>query len=235
MKIQRGRGRTGKDGVGTGPGPLECLRQRPPQTFHRLRLGGGRGPTGRAHRRARGPPLSSRPLWPSPRPWKSTRSLPRLIRAWTSESRSLIALFEESFLQTEPKPNGLRDKPKLMSSATASCTDEAHLASSNDASPLRKAKPYFGTYTWEPMGTMLRLRRSSEMPSAKDSTGQRWLLMPRSWCAPARDASTMHGKRTSRPKPSKPSPSHGHSPCGGWTWLGLCRRPRGLYPFIGGH
>ena len=42
----------------------------------------------------------------------------------------------------------------------------------------------------------------------------------------------MHGRRTSRPKPSKPSPSHGHLPYGGSTWSGLCRRPPGGYTHI---
>jgi len=50
------------------------------------------------------PPLSPRPLRPSPRSWKSTRSLPRPTRARTGEARSLIASLEESFLQTGPKP-----------------------------------------------------------------------------------------------------------------------------------
>ena len=44
------------------------------------------------------PPLSPRPLRPSLRSWKSMQSLPRLTRVRTSESRSLIASFEESFL-----------------------------------------------------------------------------------------------------------------------------------------
>ena len=39
------------------------------------------------------------------------------------------------------------------------------------------------------------------------------------------DASTVRGKCTSRPKPSKPSPLHGPSPSGGWTWLGRYRKP----------
>ena len=140
------------------------------------------------------------------------------------------ASLEECFLWIGPRPNGLRDEPKLTSLATASCTDEAHLASSNDASPPRKAKPYFGTCTREPAGPMQRLGRSSEAPSAKGSIGQWRLLTPPSWYAPTRDASTMRGGRTSWPKPSRPSPLHGHSPCGGSTWLGLCGRPLGATP-----
>ena len=155
----------------------------------------------RAHRPShpQGPrrPLLPRPRRPSPRPWKSMQSLPKPTRGRTGGSPSLIASFEECFLRTGPRPNGSRDEPKLMSSATASYTDEAHLASSNDASPPRKAKPYFGTCMREPAGTMLRLGRSSEMLFAKGSTGQWLLLTPPSSYTPTRDASTMHGRHIS--------------------------------------
>ena len=66
------------------------------------------------------PPLPPKPRRLSPRPWKSTQDLPRLIRVRTGEFRSLIASFEECFLRTGPRPNGSRDEPKLTSSATAS-------------------------------------------------------------------------------------------------------------------
>jgi len=92
-------------------------------------------------------PLPPRLLRLSPRSWKSTRRLPRPTRTRTGKSRSLIGSLGESFLVTGPKPDGLRDKPKLMPSAMASCTGEVHLASSNDASPPRQARPYFGTCT----------------------------------------------------------------------------------------
>ena len=62
---------------------------------------------------------------------------PRPTRTQTGESHSLIGSLRESFLVTGPKPNGLRDKPKLTSSATANCTGKVPLVSSNDASPPR--------------------------------------------------------------------------------------------------
>ena len=109
----------------------------------------------RAHRpnppRGSTPPLPLRLLRPRPRSWKSTWVPPRPIRTRTGKSRSLIASFVENFLQTGPRPDGLRDEPKLTSLATTSCTGEAHLVSSSGASPLRQAKPYFGTCTREPV------------------------------------------------------------------------------------
>ena len=59
----------------------------------------------------------------------------------------MIGSLRESFLVIGPKPDGLRDKPKLTSSAMVNYTGEVPLMSSNDASLPRHVKPYFGTCT----------------------------------------------------------------------------------------
>ena len=222
---------------------MASARAPPPRTYSPETCTSPRWTTPRRHKRAHRssppqglrPPMLPRPRRPSPRPWKSMQGLPRPIGGRTSRSPSLIASFEECFLRTGPRPNGLRDEPKLTSSATASCTDEAHLASSNDASPPRKAKPYFGTYTREPTGTMLRLGRSSETPSAKGSTGQQRLPMPPS-CTLLRGMSVL----CTADAPLGPSPpNHPHHMAvrrmgtrHGWA---SAESPRGLYPLVGSY
>jgi ribonuclease HI len=91
-------------------------------------------------------------------------------------------------------------------------------ASYSAVSQSRKAGIYSEIYSQGLAVIMWRLEPSSEMCSGKASIGQPRSLMPLSWYAPAKDASTMRGRPISRLMPCKPSPSHGHSPFGGSTW-----------------
>ena len=143
--------------------------------------------------------------------------------------RNAVATYASAYASAHAEPSERHQRFALDFDTTTSShthADSSPSTSSNDASPPRQVKPYSGTCTREPTVTTQHLGRSLETPSAKGSTGQQRLLTPLSSYAPVRDASTTHGRRTSRSKPSKPSLSHGRSPCGGWTWLGLCRKPK---------
>jgi hypothetical protein len=74
------------------------------------------------------------------------------------------------------------------------------------------------------------LRTLVAMRSARASTGPPQSPMPARSCAPAKGDSSTPASPTSLRTSCRPSPSHGPSPCGGWTSLGPCERCPGATP-----
>jgi hypothetical protein len=66
--------------------------------------------------------------------------------------------------------------------------------------------------------------------SARASTGPPRLRMPARSCAPAKGACSTPANPTFLHTSCRPSPSHGLSPCGGWTSSGPCGKPPGATP-----
>jgi ribonuclease HI len=99
-------------------------------------------------------------------------------------------------------------------SSMASCTSAPRQASCSDACPSLRGASSFETFTRAYAATTQRHAPSWATRSARASTGPLWSLMPAS-CAPVKGANFMPARPTSLRTPSRQSPSHGPSPCGG--------------------
>jgi ribonuclease HI len=119
---------------------------------------------------------------------------------------------------------------KSFPSLTVSCTSAPGQAFCSDVCPSLRGASSFETSTRAYVATMRRHAPSWATRSAKASTGPPRSLMQARSCAPVKGASSTPASPTFLHTSSKPSPSHGLSPCGGWTSSGPCERRPGASP-----
>jgi hypothetical protein len=135
-----------------------------------------------------------------------------------------------NFPRTNPRTDASPGWPSRSPSSTSSCTGAPRRASCSDACPSPRGASSFETFTRACVATTRRLAPSWATRSAKTSIGPPWSLMPARSCAPAKGANFTPAKLTSQLTPSRRSPSHGLSLCGGWTLSGPCQRRPGATP-----
>jgi hypothetical protein len=137
--------------------------------------------------------------------------------------------------RTDPRPDASPGWPSHSPSSMESCTSATRQASCSGACPSLRAVSSFETFTRAYAATMQRHAPSWATRSARASTGPLRSLMPVRSCAPAKGASFMPARPTSPRTPSRQFPSHGPSPCGGWTSSGPCGKRPGPHPPTGCH
>jgi hypothetical protein len=120
--------------------------------------------------------------------------------------------------------------PSRSPSSTASCISAPRQASCSDAFPSLRGASSFETSTRAYAVTTWHHAPSWATRSTKASTGPPRSLVPVRLCALAKGASSTPASPTYLHTSSKPSPSHGLSPCGGWTSSGPCERRPGASP-----
>jgi hypothetical protein len=120
-------------------------------------------------------------------------------------------------------------------SSMTSCTSAPRRASYSYACPSLRGASSFETFAMACAATTRHRAPSWAMHSDRASIGLLRLLMPARSCAPAKGSSFTPARPTSLCTPSRQSPSHGPSPCGGRTSSGPSESAQGLHPPAGCH
>jgi ribonuclease HI len=148
----------------------------------------------------------------------------------TGTTSTLPGWTKGSCPRTNPRLGTLPGWPSHSLSSTASYTSVPRPAFCNDAYPFLRGMSSFGTYTGACAATTHCRAPSWATRSARASTGPPWSPTPTRSCAPAKGASSTPTSPTYLRMSCRPSPSHGPSPCGGWTSSGPYRKRPGVTP-----